>query len=114
MKSLLIGLLTLTSLSAFATVECENALNDLVQYSDSVGQVRAHVVRNNARIELHTSYLKLLNENPTLERVMGYSRAELIEMSKEDVEANKELVASLLKSPEMTEELKQNVRIICK
>ena len=114
MKKLLIAMLALTSLSSFATVECEDALNDLVQYSDSVGQVRAFIVRNNTQIQLNTSYLKILNENPSLEKVMGYTRNELVEMNKEDIEANKPLVESLLKSPEITEELKQNVKEICK
>ncbi len=114
MKKLLIGLLALTSLSSFATVECEDALNDLVQYSDSIGQTKAFIIRNNSRIQLHTAYLKILNENQSLEKVMGYTRNELIEMSREDVEANKPLVESLLKSPEITEELKLNVKYACK
>lgn len=102
------------SFSTFATVECENALNDLVQYTDSVGQIKAYILRNNVKIQTHTNYLQLLNDNQTLNDIMGYTREELVKINNEDVEANKSLVESLLDSPQLIEHFKNIVKSACK
>jgi hypothetical protein len=86
MKILLIVLLTFGSLSAFATIECENALNDLVQHADYVGKIKAYVARNNEKLI----------------------------QTKEEVEANKPLVEEVAKAPGTTEKLKEVVRKECK
>jgi hypothetical protein len=86
MKSLVFVLLAFGSLSAFATIECENALNDLVQHADYVGKIKAYVARNNEKL-IHT---------------------------KEEIEANKPLVEEVAKAPGTTEKLKEVVRKECK
>jgi predicted P-loop ATPase/GTPase len=86
MKKLVFVLLAFGSLSAFATIDCENALNDLVQHSDYIGKIKTYIARN--------------NEKPLV--------------NKEEIEAHKILVEAVAKSPGTTEKLKEVVRKECK
>jgi hypothetical protein len=114
MKKLLVGLLALGSLSTFASVECINSLAQLSEYSDSIGQSKAYIHRNNTEAQKYTAYLRILNENQNLDKVMGYSREELIQLANESLSANMPLHESLNKSPEMLSTLMNNAQESCK
>lgn len=113
MKSLLIYLLTLGSLSAFATTECDVAINNLVSYSNSRGQIKGLIIRYDIEIHKDQEILRILEENPDSTYLNTcFSKISLGNNIKENTQAIKDLYDS--SESDTLDNLKIAVKNTCK
>ncbi|MDO9183231.1 MAG: hypothetical protein Q7U04_12530 [Bacteriovorax sp.] len=89
-KLILAATLGLLSFSSFA-IDCSKSLDTIVSLSGSIGQVKAYTERNNADIQINKAYLKLLDENTSVNEIGGKTRAEIEQRITESTRANEDL-----------------------
>lgn len=114
MKQLLSLILALLSLSAFATTkECDHALVDLSDYSEYIGQNKAHLMRNQVEINLYQSVIQAAKqtEKPDL---AGSATAELEATVESLTKANSRLQKSIEDSSGTLTNLKNLVKESCR
>lgn len=99
-KYLVIAILSLASVGSFATVECEQALDNYSRLSEDKGMLKQHLLHLSAQISQYEQYLSYLKNNPRVKSYMGYTREHLVEMIRRIDEGRKpqiEILATIEK-----------------
>jgi hypothetical protein len=110
MKKLLIGLLALSSLSTFASTDCDTNLDMLTSVSSSQGASKALLIVQTANSNKFKVFKTTLEKYPNVNEIGGYTRDSL----EEAILDNEEALNNLKNNIASTTELLPRVRVMVK